>query len=166
MRTILNSTDKEKIIFRFKELSVQSPCSSGDMSVHQMVVHLIADLHYSLGDTDHNPVPTTLRLPPLIRHVVLYWLPWPNAKLGSTLGNITGQMVGEEGGASYADVDTLNSAKFESDVANLIHLIECLSNREPNEQLPINGPFGSMSVRDWGVYHYKHFNLHLCQFGV
>jgi hypothetical protein len=81
---------------------------------------------------------------PIVRHVVIYWLPWP-----------PGKVQGPPEGFTTAPT------RWASDLAALEERVERYG---PARSWPDHPMFGHMSGRDWGVFCYRHFDHHLRQF--
>ena len=112
-----------------------------------MVAHLTDQMSHCLGDRPCTPVPGILRWS-LVRHASIYWIPWPKGKVKGP-----------------PDAFVTQPADWETDVANLIGLLERFGARDPAGDWPEHGLFGRMKGVDWGFFCYKHFDHHLRQFG-
>ena len=55
---------------------------------------------------------------------------------------------------------------FANDLARAIAGLEGIAKATPNALDPAHGFFGTMSVRDWQRWAYRHTDHHLRQFGV
>lgn len=61
---------------------------------------------------------------------------------------------------------TTQPTSWDSDVAELLALVERFAERGAEADWPDHGLFGRMTGRDWGVFVHKHFDYHLRQFGA
>jgi hypothetical protein len=55
---------------------------------------------------------------------------------------------------------------FDRDLSRAIAGIEGIASATPGELEPVHGLFGTMSLRDWQRWAYRHTNHHLRQFGL
>jgi hypothetical protein len=118
------------------------------MNAPQMIAHLSDQMRHTLGDATAEAQPGVLRNP-LVRYVVIYWLPWPK-------GRITGP----------PDAFVTRPTIWEADIATLITLVDRFVALRSERTWPDHAMLGAMTGRDWGAFCYKHFDHHLRQFGV
>jgi hypothetical protein len=85
----------------------------------------------------------------LVRHLAIYWVPWPR-------GRVQGP----------PDAFVTQPTEWEADHRALLELVRRFGARSPAGEWPEHALFGPMTGKDWGVFCYKHFNHHLTQFGV
>jgi hypothetical protein len=55
---------------------------------------------------------------------------------------------------------------FAKDLARAIEALEGIAAAAPDALIPAHGFFGTMAVRDWQRWAYRHTHHHLRQFGV
>jgi hypothetical protein len=146
-RTLFDPATLREVIERVRRLSPDAPRRWGRMTAPQMVAHLTDQMYHGLGDRPCTPVPGPLRWPPL-RYAFIYWIAWPK-----------GRAKGPPDAFLTQPVD------WDTDLANLIGLLERFGERSPAEKWPDHGLFGRMRGVDWGFFCYKHFDHHLQQFG-
>jgi hypothetical protein len=118
------------------------------MTPPQMIAHLSDQMRHALGDAVCQPKPGLLRNS-LVRHLVIYWLPWPK-------GRIKGP----------PEAFVTQPTSWDADVKTLIGLVDRFVAGGPEGRWPEHALLGRMSGKDWGVFCHKHFNHHLSQFGV
>lgn len=80
LRSLLDSRDRQRLVQRFETVSPDAAPLWGRMSAPQMLVPLSDQMRHTLGDAEAAPRPGPLRLP-LIRQLVMYWLPWPKGRV-------------------------------------------------------------------------------------
>ena len=149
MRSIFNPDDKNEIVNRIDQLHPDSKPMWGKMSVSQMLAHCIVPTKISTGD-----------------------IPGKRNIFGILFGKIAKKrMVTEEPFKKNLPTDPSFVVKHNPDFyesqRELKTLIEKLYNTDKNELLQRKHPFfGKLTVQEWGLLNYKHFDHHLRQFGV
>lgn len=149
MRSIFNLDDKNDIINRIDQLHPNSKPLWGKMNVSQMLAHCIAPTQISTGD-----------------------VPGKRNIFGILFGKMAKKrMVSEEPFKKNLPTDPSFVVKHNPDFyesqQKLITLIEKLYNTDKNELVQRKHPFfGKMTIDEWGLLNYKHFDHHLRQFGV
>jgi hypothetical protein len=113
-----------------------------------MLAHLGDMMRLTLGDTFCCPMQSRLRYPGL-KHLALYVLPWPK-----------GQIQGPPEAFMTA------ATSWSLDLAALDALVDRFIVRGSSGTWPEHPLFGPLSGPEWGVFHYRHFDHHLCQFGA
>ena len=121
------------------------------MTANEMLCHL--------GDASEMVLMIRRRkqpLPPRRRPVMrLVWLwlpiPWPH-------GIPTNPMHDPK-------AEGTRPSEFERDRARAIDALERIASAEEGTLEPVHGNFGTMTVRDWHRWAYRHTNYHLRQFG-
>ena len=136
-----------EILARIRRLHPDAPRRWGRMTASEMIAHLSDQMRHTLGDAACEARPGLLRNP-LVRYLVIYWLPWPK-------GRVKGP----------PEAFMTKPTTWEADVTALIGLMDRFVVRGPNGEWPEHALFGRMSGQDWGVFCHKHFNHHLAQFG-
>lgn len=146
MHTIFDNSDRQHLLTRLHHLTPDRPPRWGRMTAHQMLAHLGDQMRLTLREQVAAPMATPYRLP-ILRHVVIYWLPWPPGKVqGPPEGFMTAPTT------------------WASDLAALEERVERLAAQGPMGSWPDHPMFGRMSGRDWGLFCYRHFDHHLRQF--
>jgi hypothetical protein len=149
MRSIFNLEDKNDILNRLDQLHPDSKPMWGKMSVSQMLAHCIVPTKISAGD-----------------------IPGKRNIFGMLFGKIAKKrMVSEEPFKKNLPTDPSFVVKHDPDFfesqQELKTLIEKLYNTDKNELAHRKHPFfGKMTIDEWGLLNYKHFDHHLRQFGV
>lgn len=112
-----------------------------------MLTHLIDSLRQMLGEIQAASRRGILRWP-LIKPLVMYWLPWPKGKVKGSP-----ELFRTLPTTWNADLDTFASLldRFATDTG--------LS-------WPEHPAFGPMTHESWGRFSYRHIDHHLRQFGA
>ncbi len=118
------------------------------MTAPQMLAHLCDQMRHTLGDRPVAPRSGPRRLP-LVKHLVIYLLPWPKGKIK---------------GPEEAFVTP--PGDWDEDLAMLEILVERFVKAGSRAEWPPHALFGRLSRRTWGRFCYRHFDHHLRQFGV
>jgi len=148
MKSMFDQACREEFAGRIKRLKPETPRQWGTMTAPRMIAHLTDQMSHTLGDVPVAPIRSPLWIPP-IRHAIIYWVPWPR-----------GRIKGPPEAFVTKPVD------WDADVAGLLAMLDRLATRDPNGEWPIHAKFGAISGHDWGVFCFRHFDHHLCQFGV
>ena len=147
MHTMFDRDCRGELLNRLRRLTPDRPAQWGRMSAPQMLAHLGDQMRSTLGECPCAPMPSPLRRP-VIRELVLYWLPWPKARVEGPPETFRTQPT-----------------TWAADLAEIEALIERFAARGPRDAWPEHPLFGPMSGRAWGVFCYRHFDHHLHQFG-
>ena len=148
MKSMWDSAARQEIGSRLTQLTPDRRAEWGRMSAQQMVCHLTASVQMATGEKAVAPRHTPLRYP-VIKHLVLYALPFPkNAPTATEL------VVASTPNAWGKDVDALQSA------------LDRFIARGPEARWSDHPAFGRLSAQQWGVLVYRHVDHHLRQFGV
>ena len=148
MRSVLNRPDRDLLIGRLRRLAPESPAKWGRMSASQMVAHLSDQMRITLGDLAAAPSPGPLRLP-ILKHLVMYWLPWPKGRIKGPPEAFTSQPT-----------------TWQGDLVTLTALLDRFVSDNNRDSWPDHPTFGRLSRKSWGHFAYRHFDHHLRQFGV
>ncbi|MBV9962518.1 MAG: DUF1569 domain-containing protein [Parafilimonas sp.] len=149
MKSIFNIDDKNDIINRIDQLHPDSKPLWGKMSVSQMLAHCIVPAQISTGD-----------------------IPGKRNLFGILFGKLAKKrMVSDEPFKKNLPTDPSfvikHSPDFYESQQTLKALIEKLYNTNKTELVQRKHPFfGKMTIDEWGLLNYKHFDHHLRQFGV
>ena len=147
-RSVFDPEVRAEIRERLSKLAPGTPRRWGEMTAPRMLAHLTdsARLCVEKGEGRVPSGPFT-RWP--LKHVFLYWLPWPRGKVkGPKAAFVT------EPGAWEAD-----RARFEE-------LLDALERKAATASWPAHPLFGRMTREEWGVLTYRHTDHHLKQFGA
>ena len=148
MGSILNDTDRARIVGRMRSLSASSNGRWGSMNVASMLQHLRLSARMTVGELS---VPSANKRPfqmfPL-KHLILYVLPFP------------------KGAKTAPALKPTDVASFEEERAALLELLERIGTGPREGEGPDHPLFGKLTWREWGVVTYKHADHHLRQFGA
>jgi hypothetical protein len=149
MKSIFNLDEKNDILNRIDQLHPDSKPMWGKMSVSQMLAHCIVPTKISTGD-----------------------IPGKRNIFGILFGKMAKKrMVSEEPFKKNLPTDpsfvVKHNPDFYENQQELKVLIEKLYNTDKNELTQRKHPFfGKLTIEEWGLLNYKHFDHHLRQFGV
>jgi len=147
MHSLLDLEDREALMGRFRALTPDAPARWGRMNAPRMLAHLTDQMRHTLGDATARPRQGPLRWP-IIRELVMYWLPWPRGRVkGPPEAFVT------QPGQWSEDLE-----KFEALVAQFV-------DGGGRQDWPDHAMFGRMTRQSWGYFCFRHFDYHLKQFG-
>jgi hypothetical protein len=137
---------------RLGRLRPDSPRRWGTLTPHEMLCHL--------GDATAMVLRTRPRNAPLIARSRLFvklvglWspIPWPHGRPTNPMHNPRAE------GTRPSD--------FVHDLTRAVAGLEGIADAVTGELEPAHGLFGTMSLRDWQRWAYRHTNHHLRQFGL
>ena len=149
MNSIFNEVDKNDILNRIDQLHPNSKPLWGKMNVSQMLAHCILPTKISAGEIHSK-----------------------QSLIGKLFGKLAKKkMLAEQN--MKRNLPTApsfiirNTPDFYKSQQELKEAIERLYQTDKTALMQRKHPFfGKMSVNDWGVLNYKHFDHHLKQFGV
>ena len=148
MPNLLDTDDRHRLLARLRSLKPDSPPQWGRMNAPKMLAHLSDQMRHALGDAPAAPQRGPLRLP-IIKQVVMYWLPWPK-------GRIKGP----------PEAFLTQPTTWEADLATLLRLLDRFVAAHDRATWPDHAIFGSMNGQSWARFSHRHFDHHLRQFGV
>ena len=148
MGSILNETDRAKIVNRMRSLSTSSTRRWGSMDVTGMLKHLHLSALMALGEME---VPSANKrvfhvFP--VKHLILYVLPFP------------------KGAPTAPKLKPADAGSMEEERAAVLELLERMGTGPHDGAGPAHPLFGPLTRREWGVVTYKHTDHHLKQFGA
>jgi hypothetical protein len=149
MGNIFIEADKDEIINRIDELHPNSKPMWGKMSVAQMLAHCIVPTRISSGELESR-----------------------QTFLGKLFGNMAKkQMLASEqmkkGLPTAPGFIIKTEPDFYASQQGLKDAIQILYATDKTELLHRKHPFfGKLSLEEWGILNYKHYDHHLRQFGV
>jgi hypothetical protein len=150
VKTLWNPQSRIALSSRIDRLTPHTPALWGRMNAEEMVVHLTRGMRMGLGELETHTRDTILRYWPL-KHVFVYWLPFPKARAKAPRELVTrGTQVGE----------------WPASVAELHATLDRFAIREAGSTWPAHPVFGPLTGRAWGALGWRHFDHHLRQFGV
>ena len=147
MKTIWEQTACEELIARAEKLHADLPANWGKMNCPKMLAHVTDGIRMTLGEKDIPPKNTPLKFAP-IKHLILYWLPFP--KGAPTAPELLERIPGE----------------WEREMADFKSAFAKLTASKERTSWPEHPAFGKLSTKDWGVLVYRHIDHHFKQFGV
>ncbi len=146
MRTLLDPSEREALLQRFRCLNPESRPEWGSLTAPRMVCHLADALRVALGELPARDGSNLLSRS-LVRWLVVHTgLQPPPGRIATAPEMLTSQPT------SWAD----DCRTFENLVGRLAGGAELA--RHPF--------FGPLSRREWGLLSWKHIDHHLRQFGV
>jgi len=148
MRSIFDSDERARILRRLQTLRPNTRARWGRMTASQMVCHLI-DAVESSAHPPTGPAGTGVLTHFPIKQLVIYWLPWPKARLQSP-----------------PELLVTTPTAWDADLARLTDAIARAAARSPHAPWPHSDVFGPLSGRQWGALLRTHIDHHLRQFGV
>jgi len=153
VKTVTDPDVRASLIARLSALTPDSARRWGRLTAHEMLCHL--------GDAFEmvlliRPRPNTVRT----RHRPIFkgiWL-WSAVRFPH----------GVKTNPSHdPKVDGTRPGVFEADRERLIARLEAIGTATDQDALePLHGLFGTMTLRDWQRWAYKHVDHHLRQFGL
>ncbi len=151
MKTVADPAIARALIQRLCALSPDAPRRWGILTAHEMLCHLGDASDMVLGVRPRKqPVPARRR--PLIKYLALWCpVPWPH-------GMRTNPMHDPR-------AEGTRPTQFAKDLERVVAGIEGIAAAAPGRLEPVHGLFGTMSLRDWQRWAYRHTDYHLRQFG-
>ena len=150
MKTLWNSQSRATLSARIDRLTPHAPALWGRMNAEEMVAHCTRGMMMGLGELPTHTRNTILRYWPL-KHVFVYWAPFPKAKAKAPRELVT---------------RGTNLDEWPQSVAALRATLDRFALREPNAQWPDHPVFGTLTGQAWGALGWRHLDHHLRQFGV
>ena len=148
MPTLIDPGCRERVLTRLRGISPSTPPQWGVMTPNQMVAHLCDSLRQMLGELEVPSRPTWLRWP-LVRQLVMYWLPWPKARIQGP-----------------RELFQTPPTTWNADLATFEALLTRFATSPARNSWPEHPFFGPMTHAAWGRFAYRHFDHHLHQFGA
>lgn len=151
MKTIANPAVARALIERLKAVQPDAPRRWGTLTAHEMLCHLGDAAEMVLGIRPRKQgIPARRR--PLIKYLGLWSpVPWPH-------GMRTNPMHDPR-------VEGTRPTEFMKDLARAIAGVLGIAAAAAGDLEPVHGLFGTMSLRDWQRWAYRHTDYHLRQFG-
>jgi hypothetical protein len=146
-KSLWNSAKRQELHERLDLLTPNTAALWGQMSVSQMVAHLVDSLRLATGELVAKPQNLPIRFTPL-KQLIIYGPPFP--KNSPTSPELRARLA--------------DDWKTECDRLRL--MMKTLAERPESTKFPRHPLFGEMSRNLWGVLSYKHIDHHFRQFGV
>jgi hypothetical protein len=151
MKTVADPQVLRSLMNGLRSVQPESQRRWGSLTAHQMLCHLGDATAMVLGERPRN-TPARVRNRPLVKFLGLWSpLPWPHGWATNPQHN---PMVA---GTRPSD--------FSTDLSRALDGLERIASAAPGTLEPVHGFFGTMSVRDWQRWAYRHTTHHLKQFG-
>ena len=147
-RSIFKTKDLQEIDSRIAALNPLAKPRFGTMTPAQMMCHMIDALRVSTGEVPARPKKTSLSNP-VLRHLVMYYLPWPKGKA-----------------KTVPEMLLTKPADWDADMQRLRDLLADAAKRGEKASWAVHPAFGEITGKDYGTLIYRHFDHHLAQFGV
>ncbi|HEV2149650.1 MAG TPA: DinB family protein [Longimicrobiaceae bacterium] len=152
MKTVADPRVLRSLVERLGRLRSDSERRWGTLTAHEMLCHLGDTTAMVLGTRPKHP-PSPVRQRRLVRWLGLWApVPWPH-----------GWRAAPSNDPKAAGTRPTDFAK---DLARAVEGLEGIAAAAPGSLVPAHGFFGTMSVRDWQRWAYRHTEHHLRQFGV
>ena len=148
MKTLLDPTWRQRMVTRLRNLPPATPPRWGLMSAPRMLVHLVDQMRYTLGEY-RVALHSDVRGWPLVKPVVMNWLRWPK-------GGIKGS----------PEMFLTAPTTWNADLTSLELLVDRFVGRTGQTEWPEHPLFGRMTHTSWGRFSYRHFDHHVRQFGA
>ena len=150
MKTLWHPQSRVVLSARIDRLTPQAPALWGRMNAEEMVAHVTRGMRMGLGELETHTRNTVLRYWPL-KHLFVYYLPFPKAKAKAPRELVTrGMSVGE----------------WNANIAELHATLDRFAARESHAKWPEHPVFGPLTGEAWGALGWRHLDHHLRQFGV
>lgn len=147
MKTILDPSDRARILERVDRLEPDSRRHWGVMTLGHMLRHTADQLRAGLGELESRPGRGFLSLPG-VRQFAIYYAPWPR-------GSATAPVL--------VATEPVEVAEGKRELRELIERFGC---RSASDTWTPHPTFGRLSGKAWGVLAHRHLDHHLRQFGV
>lgn len=146
MKSAWDESARKELLGRLSKLTPDSKPLWGKMDAAQMLGHCNDAMRAAMGDFHLTPKNTPFRNP-VLRYLVIYWLPWP------------------KGAPTAVELIREEPEDFSQNSKALAATLEKLAARRSNG-LRDHAAFGKMSEKDWGCLTYRHIDHHCKQFGL
>jgi hypothetical protein len=147
-RSIFKQKDRQEIDSRLAALNPAAPALFGKMNAARMICHMTDALEVATGAKPARAKKTFLSNP-ILRRVVIYYLPWPKGKA-----------------ETVPEMLITKPSDWDADLARLRDLLHAAAARGASAHWAVHPAFGAISGKDYGTLIYRHFDHHLRQFGV
>jgi hypothetical protein len=147
MKTIWDPAHRKRVLARLEHLSTDRKPLWGSMTCAHMIAHLADPIKTALGEKEVQPKRSPLSNP-ILRHLIIYWTPWPK---------------GAPTAPEYVHSGDENLEEGMAELRNALDRFIAHGKDAPYEAHPA---FGQISGKAWGRLTYRHLDHHLRQFGV
>ena len=151
MKTVADPAIARELTERLRSLQADGQRRWGTLTAHEMLCHLGDATDMVLGIRPRRRA-IAARRRPFVKLLGLWSpVPWPH-------GMRTNPMHDPR-------AEGTRPSEFTRDLARAIAGIEGIATAAPGRLEPVHGLFGSMTLRDWQRWAYRHTHYHLRQFG-
>ncbi len=147
MRSLWENDARAEVLVRIRALSADKRPRWGRLTAPQMLAHISDQIRMALGDVSARRGSGWMSVPPF-NYLMIHVVPWPRGAKGPF------------------EAFTTKPATWDSDIAQLVILIERFCEKNDQQSWPEHPLFGKLSGKDWAALSYKHLTHHLRQFGV
>jgi hypothetical protein len=152
MKTVADPDVLESLKRRLAMLRPDTQRRWGTLTPHEMVCHL-GDAAAMVLRTRPRTVPISQRRRPLVKALTLWApIPWPHGRPTNPMHDPRAR------GTRPSD--------FGRDLSRAIIGLDALASAGADALDPAHGLFGTMCLRDWQRWAYRHTDYHLRQFGL
>jgi hypothetical protein len=148
MRSIFNPADVASLQARLHSITATTPGLWGRMNAPQMICHVRDQMRCAIGELPAKRRKNILSNK-LLRHVVVFMMPWPKGKLPTS-----------------PEMQTSQPTDWDEDLSITSDTLRRAAAADPDAEWAEHPVFGRLSGREWGRLIYKHTDHHLRQFGV
>jgi hypothetical protein len=147
MKTIWDAARRDELISRFEKLRTDTRPGWGSMTPAQMIAHVADPMKTAMGEITVAFKPG-LFSNPVVRHLIIYWSPWP------------------KGAPTAPEFLHHDAGELEAGRAALRGTLERFVAGGKGASLKPHPAFGRLSGRAWGRLMYRHLDHHLRQFQI
>jgi hypothetical protein len=150
VKTLWNAQSRTGLSARIDRLTPASPALWGRMNAEEMIAHCTRGMMMGFGELPTHTRNTILRYWPL-KHVFVYWAPFPKAKAKAPRELVT---------------RGTNLDEWPQSVAALHATLDRFATLDLEARWPDHPVFGTLTGHAWGALGWRHLDHHLRQFGV
>src|ERR1700738_3770207 len=147
MKSIWENETRQEILTRVRDLSAEKRPQWGRLNAPEMLAHISDQIRMALGDVPARRGSGWMSVPP-INYLMIYVVPWPHGAKGPT------------------EAFTTKPVTWDSDLQQLVMLIQRFSEKQDQRSGPEHPLFGKLSGTAWAALSSNHLTHHLRQFGV
>jgi len=147
MLTIWDAPRRKELLARFEKLTPDRRPAWGRMTCAQMIAHVADPMKAAMGEKRVAPKPGIFANP-IVRHMIVYWMPWP------------------KGAPTAPEFVHTDEPDFKEGLALLHATLERFAASGEQSRMEPHPAFGAISHKAWGRLMYRHLDHHLRQFGA